>query len=283
MKKIFIIPAIGFSIFLFSTIQDAKTFSSGKTASSGAPGEATCSQSGCHGAGDGGLADNGAKGKVTFSSSNMTNWAYEEGKTYTITLVNSDLDAKLFGICVSVLNNLDNKSAGSFVLTNTTQTKVNTRTISGSSRSYLIHNGASGSGTFTFDWTAPIGVNAVTFYYTSNAANGDGVANADDNIYSGKQVATLATITNIEESNNKETTQISLYPNPAKGSIQVKLNGIATTETQYTVYSMDGMKMTDNITYKPGAYLEIEGWNPGKYFLQMNLNGKSVTKTFIVE
>lgn len=284
MKKSFVWPIFGIACVLFYTTQRAYTSSAGRAAVSGAPGETTCSQSGCHGAGSGGLADNAGSGAVVISSSNMTNWQFEAGKTYQISVVNTDKNARLFGLGVSALDNATNKSAGTFVITDPAHTEIKSRTISGSVRQYVTHldQDATTNGTFNFDWTAPAGVSNVTFYFASLAANSNGFPDAGDNVYSGKQVVSVANVTSVEDELTSPS-EISLFPNPAKSEMRVMVNGMATSETQYAVYSINGMKMTENISYKPGAQISLEGWKAGKYFLQMNLNGKSVSKPFIVE
>jgi hypothetical protein len=287
MKKSILFSVLGIASALLYFTHKGYTDINGRAAVSGAPGETTCSQASCHGAGGGGLADNKGPGAITISSSNMTNWKFTAGQTYHITVVNTDKNAGVFGIGVSALDNATNKSAGTLVITDATHTQIKTKTVSGSSRSYITHKDQAGAtktkpGTFNFDWKAPSGITDVTFYFAGIGANNNGSEDGGDNVYTGKQVVTLATTTGINEELTAQS-EISLFPNPAKSEIRIAINGMSTTETQYTVYSINGMKMMDNINYKPGAEISLEGWKPGKYFVQMNLNGKAVSKPFIVE
>ncbi len=287
MKKTILFSVLAAASALFYFTQKGYTDSAGRAAVSGALGETTCSQKSCHGSGGGGLADNAGPGAVTISSSNMTNWKFTAGQTYHISVVNTDKNAKVFGVGVSALDNATNKSAGTFKITDATHTQIKTKSVSGSVRSYVTHNDQGGAtltkpGTFNFDWTAPIGIANVTFYFSSVGANNDGSEDGGDNVYSGKQIVSLSTGTAIDD-DLMTSSSISIFPNPAKSEIRIMVNGLATSETQYTVYSINGMKMIENITYKPGSEISLEGWTAGKYFVQMNLNGKSISKPFIVE
>jgi hypothetical protein len=287
-KSIFIIFLLSMSLIVVSFFSTKSyTYSSGESGASGAPGETTCSRSGCHGAGQGGLPDNTGPGRIELTCSNMTNWEFVEGQTYHLTLNMHDSTAGIFGFSFSALDNTNNTSTGKFVFTDLVHTRLLTESVAGNVRYYVAHKSGPGSnrvspGVFNFDWTAPNGVKEITFYFTGNGANNDGTNGPEDNIYSGQQIISLATSAGIEEELTVSSV-ISIFPNPSKYTININLNGMVKPETQYTVYSMNGMKMIDNMNYKPGAEVSLEGWKPGKYFVQMNLNGKALSKPFIVE
>ncbi|HXC03407.1 MAG TPA: hypothetical protein VNZ86_01570, partial [Bacteroidia bacterium] len=74
-KLLFFTPALFLSLIVlgplcsFNSGIDSVTSGQGQASSVGSPGEmGTCSRSGCHGAGSGGLADNAGPGSVTYTS-----------------------------------------------------------------------------------------------------------------------------------------------------------------------------------------------------------------------
>ena len=161
MKK-----AITYFLLLFTSVGVFyQMFSNANGASSqtSAPGEVTCSQQGCHGAGNGegssgGLADNAGGGSVVITGISGT---YVPGTVYHINVRVNQLGAGKFGFNCEALD-ASNGSAGTLTITQSgtwLRSGIN-GTRQGVSQG---HNGTSGPtagvGTdyfdFTFDWTAP--------------------------------------------------------------------------------------------------------------------------------
>jgi len=284
MKKTFILSVLSITAVLMYSSKKAYTDETGRSGNSGAPGESTCSQSSCHGSGGGGLADNAGPGTIKLTSSNMPNWNYVPGQTYHLTVTVTDASKKGYGFSATALNT-SNGSIGTLVVTDAAKTKTGAKTISGASRSYIEHKtpNLTKPGVFNFDWKAPATASGnITIYFTGVAANMDGSENGADNVYKGTQVVTVGNPSGLEEEIIAPS-EIALFPNPAKSTIRIRLKNSVAPETQYTVYSIHGTKMIENLPYAPGAEVSVEGWSSGIYFVQMNIGGKSVTKQFIVE
>ena len=129
LSSMIAIPAIA---FLTSGTMD----SNGKLSNAGAPGESTCSQSGCHGAGNGngttgGLADNAGPGSITLTSSpSITANQYVPNTTYHITIKVSETGKNLFGFSFEALDNSGNtnpavnNAVGTVTITDATHARV---------------------------------------------------------------------------------------------------------------------------------------------------------------
>jgi Secretion system C-terminal sorting domain len=200
MKKKLLSGIIACSIIL-TAISISLSDSTGKFIASGATNENTCSQSGCHGAGQGGLADNVGPGSIAISCSNMPGWVYTPGQVYHLTVTVSQSACNLFGFSSLAVNNA-NANAGSMVVTDNVHTRSGTPY--GSVKNYITHTGltsaspgtatTSNPAIFNYDWTAPaINMGPIRFYFDGLAANNNLLEDAGDNVYSSSQVITPVT------------------------------------------------------------------------------------------
>ena len=164
----------------------------------GAPGDTTCSQIGCHI----GTPVNGGGGKVELS--------FDSGSTYTpgtkvrVTVKITDSAARVYGFQASsrLASNTRTAQAGTF----TPGTGQYVQCEDGSDRpaagcrstaplEFVEHNNPNSTGVFQLDWTPPT-TNAgdVVFYVAGNAANGNGQADRGDHIYTTSATLTAATV-----------------------------------------------------------------------------------------
>ena len=165
----------------------------GASSQTPAPGEVTCSQSGCHGSGNGegssgGLADNMGGGSVVISGISGT---YVSGTLYHINVRVNQLGGGKFGFNCEALD-ASNGNAGTLTIT---QAGTWIRSGINGTRNCVSqgHSGTSGPtagvGTdffdFAFDWTAPASsIGPVTFYASGLAVNMSGLNDAGDEVYS---------------------------------------------------------------------------------------------------
>jgi uncharacterized protein (TIGR03437 family) len=170
----------------------------------GAPGDTTCSQSGCH-AFTNTSHVNTAGGSVQL--------AFDSGTTYTpgtkvhVTVTITDATARVYGFEASARIASSNKQAGTFVkpaagVAQFVQCEDSSdRPAAGCPASapleFIQHSSPSSVGKFEFDWTPPTSssVGNVMFYVAANAANGNGLADPGDHIYTTNATLTLATTT----------------------------------------------------------------------------------------
>lgn len=252
----------------------------GKAGATGSPGEQTCSQSNCHT----GSTDNSMGGSVILTSTDLVNWEYTPGQTYTLTATVSQQGRSLFGIGLEALLP-SGANAGNLVPGTGTTTK--NATIAGNSRKNIVHNmnaGATANAhSFTFTWTAPAtDVGPVTIYYAGNAANNNGTKTGDY-IYNASQVVTPAGV-NVQEQVITPFT-FSFYPNPATENITVNYSLEQSAKVTYTIYDLTGKQVqSDSSNRFPGAQqqnVDVNNLQAGTYLLSVNVNGNVITKRFI--
>ena len=252
----------------------------GKAGATGSPGEQTCSQTGCHT----GSTDNSMGGSVTLTSSDLVNWEYTPGQTYTLTATVTQQGRSLFGMGLEALLP---SGANAGTLTPGTGTTIKTATISGNSRNNIVHNmnaGATANAhSFTFTWTAPAtDVGPITMYFAGNATNNNG-AKTGDYIYNASQVVTPAGVGISEEVSSTFT--FSFYPNPTTENITVNYSLEESAKVQCVIYDLTGKKVqTETATRFPGAQqqsIDVNNLQAGTYLLSLNVNGNVITKRFV--
>jgi len=223
-------------------------------------------------------------GSVTLTSSDLINWEYTPGQTYTLTATVTQQGRTLFGIGLEALlpsgANAGNLVAG-------TGTTIKTATISGNSRRNIVHNMNAGltanAHSFTFTWTAPsTDVGPITIYYAGNAANNN-AAKTGDYIYNASQVVTPAGV-NVQEQLNTPFT-FSFYPNPATENITVNYSLEQSAKVTYIIYDLTGKQVqSESANRFPGAQqqnVNVNNLQAGTYLLSVNVDGNVITKRFI--
>ncbi|MFL5753132.1 MAG: choice-of-anchor V domain-containing protein [Bacteroidia bacterium] len=248
------------------SINIALSDSNGKLGNSGAPGESTCSQSHCHGAGNGngstgGLADNMGPGSIVLSCSNMPTGTYSAGTTYNMTVTITEAGKSLFGFdAVAVDNGMSN--AGTIALTDPTHTRKGTPLNSGSM--YITHQSApagqpttTNPANFSFDWTPTANVGPVTFYFDGIAANNDQKENAGDNVYKGSMVINPATAI--------------AAPYVSTSLVNATLRATTTAPGTVRAFFVAGLALTGNLTVSAPSPFELST-NPTSGFSTTAIN-----------
>ncbi|MBS1635087.1 MAG: T9SS type A sorting domain-containing protein [Bacteroidetes bacterium] len=252
-KNIVITAVIAIPAFILLTSGTLETMdSNGKLASSGAPGESTCSQSGCHGSGNGssstgGLADNAGPGSITLTSTpSLTANHYTPGATYHMTVTVHETGKSLFGFDFEALDNsgntnpMVNNAVGTIVITDAVHTRMGQPF--GTGRVTCTHQPSGGAvantASFVFDWVAPSS-GTVNMYYDGIAANSDGLSNAGDNVYAHSLQITPLAATGIEQVNEKSLS-FDMYPNPATDQFTIVSSGIKDGPVNVSIYNMNG-------------------------------------------
>lgn len=111
-----------------------------------------------------------------------------------------------------------------------------------------------------------------THYYRLNQIDFDG-----QNEYSEVKALTI----------NEAITETSIFPNPAKNFVQVNFSSEEQGLFEYVVYNEIGQVVyngvavsVDNVTNS--VYLNIEGWDKGKYFIQLKSpSGQYMSQAFV--
>lgn len=147
-----------------------------------APGEANCTQSGCHA---GSLNTSGTNYNKIYLSSNFTGGGYIPDSTYTITISAKHTGINKWGFQVTPLLSSNNDPAGA-ISVSSSRVQRYTRVFSGKTREYAGHTNsgtssvATDSTAWVFTWKAPSSnVGKIKFYVALNSANNDANTSGD--------------------------------------------------------------------------------------------------------
>jgi len=271
----------------------------GKLSNTGAPGEFTCSQATCHGAGNGtsstgGLPDNGGSGSIVLAAvPAFTGNHYVAGTTYSISITVSQHGINHFGFSFEALDNSGNTnpSVNNAVGTVTITDPIHTRKGQpfGTGRMCVTHqnNGgaSSNAAVFNFNWTAPA-TGTVNLYYDGIAANGDKLPDAADNVYAQTLQLSPGSTTDIVGLNSHNSS-IEVFPNPSTDMFTVRFTTEAASNVEMQLYSLDGksIKTLTNKKVNAGVFKEsfsTEGLVRGFYLLRINTGGITQTHQVFV-
>jgi hypothetical protein len=230
----------------------------------GAPGESTCATSGCH---SGNL--NTGPGSVTLINPPAN---YIPGQIYPIQIQVDDATKSKFGFELVALNSSNNQ-AGTISLSNTVNTAVQTNNL----KSYASHKNASLNNIWTFNWHAPANnIGAVRFFFSGNAANGDGNTTGD-NIYTGTFTLNPLATTGLKE---EAAAAVKVFPNPAAASLNLELPNDA---NHLTVLDLSGREIFSRKETPVTSELDVSQYPNGTYFIKVDQERSSVLKRFVVQ
>ena len=82
---------------------------------------------------------------------------------------------------------------------------------------------------------------------------------------------------------NKETSSLNIFPNPASDRVFINLKNVDGTARNIQVFDLTGKKIADFISHDSEAMINVEGYPSGLYFVkvitdQSNLTGKFFRK-----
>lgn len=277
-KQIAIVSVIG--LFIVCSAEIASD--NGKAGYTGSPAESKCNN--CHDS----FALNSGGGSVTLTS-NLNNWQYVPGQTYTINMNVARTGNPLFGMGLEALTSTNN-NAGTLVITNS-NTHILTKTVSGVVRNNVVHafnGGASPDAkTFTFDWTAPsTNVGNVTMYFCGVAANSDG-NESGDYVYSSSQIITPQTTGIVAQ--NTEVATFSVTPTLAHDYLNVRFFLSVNAKVTFSLYDIHGKLVSALMTSESRKgdcseqlSLSEKSIKPGIYMLTMKYGSNAYSRKIIV-
>ena len=243
---------------------------SGKTGSSGAPGDQTCAS--CHNPASGG------NGSLVISGGVAPN-GYDAGQTYNMSVTITHTGSSKFGFNLVALDS-NNASigtltagSGSQVLNGPSSRKNLTHTSSGSIAT------TAGSKVYNFTWTAPTTyAGRVTFYAAGNAANGDG-GTGGDFVYTGTLTAegnaVTAVMPDVESS-------FSIYPNPIANGNAFHLISEA-EPTMVEIVNLKGEVIRRYQKDQEGMMISTAGLSTGIYLVRLSSGEHTAVQKLIVQ
>ena len=254
--------ALAFLAFIFQSRSSGPAGVAGLQVS-GAPGNGTCGNTGCHTAGQFNAALS-----IELLDNGTTVTKYEPGKSYTIKVIvsNGSGSPSAFGF-QATSRDADNNTAGTFAAGS------GQHIIPVGGKEYLEHDVMGSTGTFESSWTAPAaGEGDVTFYSSGIAANGNGNSTGD-----GTAVATLV----IEEDDVNSTSSairdyatIAVSPNPVADLMKLEITSRAAGNFDLRIVDLSGKVVrTEPIFLSSGdnqKSISVANLESGYYIVQLS-------------
>lgn len=277
MKKKLLLILFSSAVIIISAFDILS--SNGKAGYTGSPGENYCTQ--CHSD----FPINSGVGTV-YINVNVSGGSYVPGQTYQVSVTVSHAGLGLFGFGVEALLNSDNTNAGTFVITNSTETQIKVA----NTKNNVVHksNGglASNTKTFNFNWTAPAtDLGAVTFYVSGLACDNDG-GTGGDYAYNATLVILSPTSAINETISSKEN--FNLYYNNTNRSIHISINNIGSSAVKGTIYNIKGQKVSELFNEAMTGNIErnfhvSEKLQNGIYIIRIQQENDIINKKIFIE
>lgn len=225
----------------------------GTTGSPGDGANNTCAKFGCHVG-----TVNAFPGSVSIDASSIPANGYEPGATYSLTVTVAESGRSTYGFQMTAEDNSQNKMG-----TYTSNTAVRLE-----SQNWVTHRLKNSSGVFTFDWTAPMSSEDITFYAAGNAANGNNHSSGD-HIYTGSTTVVRDPIAAsiVEVSPNMD----KIYFNSESKSLIIN----TINETSIKFYSINGALISELNVSKGHNSILTSSFDSGIYILLESKTGFS--------
>ena len=244
---------------------------SGRT---GAPGETNCTA--CH---SGSTQDGNPVNDLVLNGGGTD---YTAGETTPMTLTLTD-DAAKNGFQLVALNS-DNEMAGTFTITDNTNTKFVASGLL--NRDYVTHtsNGTS-LNTWTFDWESPIEGGDVTFYVATNKTNSS-ATNQGDVIYLSQHTFSAPDVSSIEEEKISESLEV-LY-SAHKNAVLADFEISNPSNISFNIVGLDGKSVYfKNVNhFVLGVYSEMlrlpNDIRDGVYITTIFIDNKPLSKKLFI-
>lgn len=257
--------------------------------STGAPGDKTCSYSGCH-VTPFVVSNDTTVNKLIFPNADST---YIPGQTYSITLKVQNPNILKFGFELVAIKDADSTNTGQIIITDPVRTQDLGYVAVMGPRTSVAHKTAgtsaisTGFTQWTFDWTAPAtNEGTITFYYATNCTNNNNAASGDKIYLSSFKIKPSANISvqeYINESNinafyDIETNKLVLSYYLKTGK-QVSVD--VADNSGRRVFSSSG-RLKAQGPQKEEIPL-AENVSKGVYFVTVMMDNKKITKKIIVQ
>lgn len=252
-------------------------YSTGKTDSTGSPGENTCAS--CHSGGSGTTITN------VFFNPSVSSGSYTPNQTYTVIVNVTNNAYNNFGFACEILNSstlsnagtMSNPGSGVQFLTGANGRMVATHT--------AVKTGT-GSAQFTFEWTAPSSGN-ITLYATGNAVNGNGNTTGDKP--SSFTLSLSPDLTSVPFSASSFSS-VLIYPNPIKDIANIQFNANKNIgQVSISLFTLDGKQiLTQSVNNIPNGFntrsIQIPASvSGGLYLIKLTADGETITKMVLIQ
>lgn len=253
------------------------------TGYTGAPGDNSCSQTGCHV----GNSTTNTAGLITLGGSSIAG-GVTAGTSYNLT-VNAGNGFNKYGFSLTALDG-SNNGAGTFEVISANNSVVATA----NGRSYISHLNANSTNAWAVRWVAPSPVpSELKFYLAVNRANND-ATNAGDQIVLNQYNVTangfeLEGAVGIEPINVDDATEVTMFPNPVQGDLNLIFTNSEFQNVKAEIYNLNGQLVKElmNEELSSGSHdrsFNVGGeLNTGMYLVKMYMGEQSYFKKIMVQ
>ena len=266
-SKLFTVTALLLAIW-FSLSSNRLEPTNPPVQKTGAPGETTCADSGCH------SPVGTLTGTVSLSGVPDT---VVPGQTYLLTIKNESNAARA-GFEMTCWDGA-NAMSGTFSLVSNSGVSIGSSGTKRYPRQAAPKNLVGGSTSWNINWKAPTAAvdSKATFYFVSLCANGNGLRTGD-NVVAGKKTVVLASTTPAFEAASEAA--VRLFPTLAKDFVHVDLN--ETTEGQLSISALRG-DLVLQLPLVASNRIDIGHLSPGVYLARVETGGKMAVRKFVVK
>lgn len=264
--KLFIASALLLGLW-FSLSSNKLNPSNPPTGKTGAPGETTCGDSGCHNpAGT-------LTGTVSISGVPDT---IVPNQTYAVVIKNES-NATRAGFEMICLDGA-NAMCGTFSIVANSGVNIGSSGTKRYPRQSTPKTLSGGSASWTINWKAPATAsgNKATFYFASLCANGNG-QRTGDNVVTGQKTVVLGTTSPAFEPADESVVRV--FPSLAKDLLQVELYEAAQGELLITSLKGDLVQQT---SLNASNRVDISALTPGIYVARVKAGSKMAVRKFVV-
>jgi hypothetical protein len=290
MKKLITFSAFALALGLVLNPSFIYTNSASAPAGhTGAPGEGTCANVGCHVGNP--VISTGSFIQLSTVGGNNLNSGYTPGTTYNMTLNTNSTNKPKHGFSMTALD-VNGNVAGDYAISGNNNNFLLITTLG--NKIYIGHKAAGSTSSWTFQWTAPAtDAGIVTFYIAANGADNNSLQTGDQ-IYTTSY--TVSTSTGLTQGTgtgikvlNADDNGISIFPNPVKDRMFVSYNVAETENVTIDLYNLNGQIVQSllNERNSSGNHNETlnlnNNINKGLYIVRVNMGEKTFFKKVLVD
>jgi Secretion system C-terminal sorting domain len=238
--------------------------------STGAPGEGTCAQSGCHAP-----VNTALSGAVDISG---VPDIVEPNTAYTITVkaTTANINGKTTGFQLTCLDASDSKCGQ---MTGTTTVSVANSAGREYARQSKNTSYTSNAATWTFTWKSPASLpkSTITFYAASVIGNGNGKENSDFTVTKTKVVnlKSTATIDAILDA------AVKVFPNPVSETLNIE---VTSSEKNIEGYLLDAAgRQVKKMYLEASNQINVSNMAKGNYLLEIRAGEKHTVKKITLQ
>jgi hypothetical protein len=289
MKRLILfVTTLGALIFMASyTVLKTSGSHPGST---GAPGDLTCAQYGCH-VKSSVMQDAGLVNTLLFSSNDTT---YIPGNTYTLALQVTLPNIQKFGFELVALKDSTNTNIGNFILMDPVRTQILNYQATATDLRYSVTHQSAGTTTATagaiewkMKWTAPpANVGPITFWYATNCTNNDGQNTGDSIFLSSFQIKPHVQSTGLKE--ESKIKNLNVRYDREQQTLQFSFKSAQVQDAQVVIYDINGKLVLDQKIQTLNSEQDYKLRMPdnlpkGAYIVKLGLMDKQYTGKVLID